>query len=772
VPAIVSGDVDSAGKMKSLMPQPIGGLRIRAQDEEAEDGRVRNKEAEKKIQDDWFCKQIWARASEFTKYSQARILLGTWNVNAKGKDENLDSWLCADWNPDDPHAPDLIAVGLQEMVDLNAVNVSFDNKASQRSQHWVDRVRHTLNSRPCKDPEQNSYTLLATKYLVGLLSCVFVRNRHRHRVTHVHASTAAVGVMGMMGNKGGVSIRLQFYDSTICIVNSHLAAHRENVAGRNADFRNVFQKTQFRIGSDAVSDLVRNRALTKWTDGGFSDLVRNGALTQWTDGGSSIGVADHDLTFWIGDLNYRVDECVSTEDVLDMAKAGRLEELRKHDQLLAERRAGRVFPGFHEGRLTFRPTYKYQPGTDVYDERPDKKIRAPAWCDRILWRAQVANHVKQVNYCCSPLNVSDHKPVMSTLVITVKDVIESQREKVHRDVNKKLDTFDNKKLPMVGLDTTSLDFGEVRYGQKITLPIKVTNTGKVVAQFRFIPKLNEKNLCQPWMTISPAYGMLIPDEKEETINFTITVDNVMANALNSGREVLEDIIILRLENGRDYFITVTGNYARSCFGMTVDKLVLYSDPVRDVPLDPIRCVEKYGDDPTAKFCIPKELFRLVDAIYQKGLDSPDLFSTAGHAQEMDEIRECLDTGAPFPERSKIHSFAEVLVAFLSNLDQTIVPQRLLPTLEIDEQNLQFYTRKFLDELPPIHYNVFVYVTSFFRECLVRQQAYDLMPAKLARICCNCLVEGSQGTGEEGTKSSQRRRGMEDIMMHFLETSSI
>ena len=182
------------------------------------------------------------------------------------------------------------------------------------------------------------------------------------------------------------------------------------------------------------------------------------------------------------------------------------------------------------------------------------------------------------------------------------------------------------------------------------------------------------------MTISPAYGMLIPGEEDQTINFTITVDNVMANALNTGREVLEDIIILRLENGRDYYITVTGNYARSCFGMAVDELVLYSDPVRDVPLDPVRCVEKYGDDRTAKFCIPKELFRLVDAIYQAGLDSPDLFSTAGHADEMDEIRECLDTGAPFPEGSRIHSFAEVLVGFLSNLSQMIVPQRLLPTL--------------------------------------------------------------------------------------------
>jgi len=552
-----------------------------------------------------------------------------------------------------------------------------------------------------------------------------------------------------------VSIRLQFYDSTICIVNSHLAAHRENVAGRNADFRNVFSKTLFRIGDEAVRE-----------------LIRNGALKQWTDGSSSIGIQDHDMSFWMGDLNYRVDESISTDDVLMMSKGNNLDVLRENDQLNAERMAGRAFHGFKEGKLNFKPTYKYQPGTDVYDERPDKKIRAPAWCDRVLWRSQVPSHVQQATYCRSELNVSDHKPVMSTFVITVKDVIESEREKVHHASYKILDQFDNKHLPMVGLDKISLDFGDIHYGQRITLPIKITNTGKVVAQFRFIPKLDESKLCQSWMKVSPSFGMLIPGEKEVTINFTITVDNEMANALNTGREVLEDIIILRLENGRDYYITVNGNYARSCFGMAVDELVMYSDPIRDVPLDPIKRVEKYGNNQTAQFCIPKELFRLVDAMNQKGLNTAHLFSIAGHANEMDVIRECLDTGDVFDPNCSIHSYADVLISFLGNLSHTIVPPKLFTTLEIDEQNLQFYTRKFLDELPPIHYNVFVYITSFFRECLIRQKEHNLLPAKLARICCNCLVEGASRLNDDSSKSVQRRRGMEDIMMHFLETNSI
>lgn len=51
------------------------------------------------------------------------------------------------------------------------------------------------------------------------------------------ASTVATGLLGMMGNKGGVGIRMRINDSTVCFVCSHLAAHREKVAERNADYR-------------------------------------------------------------------------------------------------------------------------------------------------------------------------------------------------------------------------------------------------------------------------------------------------------------------------------------------------------------------------------------------------------------------------------------------------------------------------------------------------------------------------------------------------------
>ncbi|KAG6878601.1 hypothetical protein C0993_003056 [Termitomyces sp. T159_Od127] len=67
---------------------------------------------------------------------------------------------------------------------------------------------------------------------------------------------------------------------------------------------------------------------------------------------------------------------------------------------------GAAFSGYTEGPILFRPTYRYDPGTDVYDT--SEKLRIPAWTDRILYRgAQLDISV----YSRAELRGSDHKPV-------------------------------------------------------------------------------------------------------------------------------------------------------------------------------------------------------------------------------------------------------------------------------------------------------------------------------------------------------------------------
>ena len=44
------------------------------------------------------------------------------------------------------------------------------------------------------------------------------------------------------------------------------------------------------------------------------------------------------------------------------------------------------------------------------------------------------SHVSQVNYRRSEINFSDHKPVMSAFMVTIKDVVQSKRVMVYEEV--------------------------------------------------------------------------------------------------------------------------------------------------------------------------------------------------------------------------------------------------------------------------------------------------------------------------------------------------
>ena len=107
---------------------------------------------------------------------------------------------------------------------------------------------------------------------------------------------------------------------------------------------------------------------------------------------------------WIADTNYRVDldndtaRYLAENDGLDALVASdqasraplTLSDARLTSSLMKLKNAmdsGVAFVGYEEGPLLFRPTYRYDVGTDIYDT--SEKMRIPAWTGRYSKTAQM-----------------------------------------------------------------------------------------------------------------------------------------------------------------------------------------------------------------------------------------------------------------------------------------------------------------------------------------------------------------------------------------------
>jgi len=250
------------------------------------DGRSLDEDAAKSIRQQWLAQRMRRQHTEYVDSRQATVFVGTYNVNAKKLEGSLQDWLCpGQATGPAKSSPDVYAIGFQEIVDLNAMNVALDgSKSVKTSQFWMDKIRECLDS-----SGSDSYTLVGHRHLVGVLLCVYVKESlvQAGEVRDVRTASTAVGMMGM-GNKGGVSVRLHVFDTSLCFVNSHLAAHRENVAGRNSDYLSIVEQSLF----------PPDPALAHGGDvgGGWVEKPLSGFRRTVH---APLRILDHDVVFWL-----------------------------------------------------------------------------------------------------------------------------------------------------------------------------------------------------------------------------------------------------------------------------------------------------------------------------------------------------------------------------------------------------------------------------------------------------------------------------------------
>ncbi|EMT66165.1 Endonuclease/exonuclease/phosphatase [Fusarium oxysporum II5] len=232
---------------------------------------------------------------------------------------------------------------------------------------------------------------------------------------------------------------------------------------------------------------------------------------------------------------------------------------------------------------------------------------------------------------------SDHKPITSIFTLDYDAVVPDLKAKIHAEVARELDRAENEGRPGItvvvegseGNEENIVDFGEVIPLEKQVRHLTVANTGSVPATFSFVTKPTTEDGDDAVPVWLKTTFLSADEESQEPLGETVTLDpgetalvllelQVSAishiRALNEARAKIEEVLVLRIEDGRDHFIPVRGIWQPSCVGRSIAELIRIPDGgIR-------KFVEKKGIkgaiayDSDIHCSAPKELFKLTEVV--------------------------------------------------------------------------------------------------------------------------------------------------------------
>ncbi|KAL8732559.1 MAG: hypothetical protein Q9181_003914 [Wetmoreana brouardii] len=383
---------------------------------------------------------------------------------------------------------------------------------------------------------------------------------------------------------------------------------------------------------------------------------------------------------------------------------------------------------------------------------------------------------------------SDHKPLDAVFTVTYEAVDPDLKSKIHQEVARELDKAENEARPAVTVivephqeshgknhpstDQKSVDFGSVHFASMKTRNITIANTGPVPASVGFTDRIvssgQTAGAAPRWLRIqfdrlkdrftenaeSHDVYTLEPGDAAN-VELTVFISDIdLVRALNEGRASLEDVLILRVHNGRDYFLPVHATWSPSSFGRSIGNLIRTPETgirkSQDQPGDgPGR-----GDAEGVKWSVPRGIFRLTEAVEYlveravadwgmrsvderppwEDLGWPFIIPTeknTGQLQKLEEkIREALDNDTSISETFEMETasieravaVARTLLALLASLEDGVITHALWTELEHDimerEKSKQQLSAeeekdKILDVLisSPAHSTSFTFLTS-------------------------------------------------------------
>jgi len=311
-----------------------------------------------------------------------RVLCITWNLMGKSPPKNLDCLL--------PTTKfHLVAIGTQECEHSIQASIVFTSKKK-----WESQLKETMGE---------FYTMVYAHTLQATHLALFAHSSILSLLSRIKSAAVPTGIGDTLGNKGGVAVSMCLGRTHFLFVCAHFAAHQNNVKGRNQDYLKIDRSllSSLKAGQLGATEVTSISSIREEGE----NLVKE-KRTQLCS-------QKFDRVFWMGDLNYRIS---TTRKMADSLLSKNMHEVLYHnDQLQQEMQKGHVFEGFKEAPLNFRPTYKYDVGTNNYDT--SKKLRVPAWTDRVLFKPKGVRPLWYISE--DRIKTSDHRPVSGAFEVEV-----------------------------------------------------------------------------------------------------------------------------------------------------------------------------------------------------------------------------------------------------------------------------------------------------------------------------------------------------------------
>ncbi|XP_021348576.1 72 kDa inositol polyphosphate 5-phosphatase-like isoform X2 [Mizuhopecten yessoensis] len=336
-------------------------------------------------------------AAELDRYLPERrikVWIGSWNMgDIKEFKASLQDFLL-------PEASDFVQ-------DLYAIGTQENN---MNKKEWEVIIQTTLGT---------SHVLFYSATHGSLHLAIFIRRDLIWFCSDADEDQVTTRAVTMVKTKGAVAVSFSFFGSSFLFINSHFASNRSNQtstdSGKLKERINDYQKI------NTTLKLPRNAT-------GSQSNLQGPASSKF------------DAVFWFGDLNFRLEKGRHTVEDLVHAiveqEHPNFEDLLQGDELAQCIYQDKAFQGFTEGRINFKPTYKFDLNSDVYDTSP--KFRIPSYTDRILYHSKKKNTVNCVHYdAVMNIRASDHRPVYGVYEAAIKpgkDSLQPASGKFDRDV--------------------------------------------------------------------------------------------------------------------------------------------------------------------------------------------------------------------------------------------------------------------------------------------------------------------------------------------------